>query len=135
MQLPKSMQEFPHDPPEKPWWQRWMVLFFILFVIGCTAYCCIFPGIIGQFVPNVRYEANISTAVLNDYMKAMAANNPEQALTYIATQNSSGISLEDLESQLNGADNSLYTGYQGLKVTDARLRRDRYTGEVNTSFA
>jgi hypothetical protein len=105
------MQEFPHDPPEKPWWQRWMVLFFLRFVIGCTAYCCVFPGILVQWAPNIRYEENISTAVLEDYMKAMAARDLKQALACIATQNGSGITLEELERQLNSVDNSLYIGY------------------------
>jgi len=128
------MQEFPSDPPEKPWWQRWMVLIFLFSIVGCIAYCCIFPGLLGEWTPKVRYNDKVSTQVIDDYLSAMATKDSDLAVNFLATNNSMGFSKKDLDSQLEGVNYSLYSGYQSIEVTYSRLQRGS-TDDAYSSYA
>lgn len=125
MQIPESMQEFPIDPPEKPWWQRWLLLLFPVTILMCITMCCIFPGVLGQWMPRERHAFDVSTRLIDGYMQAMRDKDVELALTFLADANRAGLTHETINAALEGSSCSRYSGYDWVQIQSERIEKNR----------
>jgi hypothetical protein len=125
MGLPKRMQEFSADPPEKPWWERWSVLLFLIVIVLLSACCCLFPASFGQGFFQINHVENVSIQVIDDYLQAMAEEDASRAETFWVDNGQTGVTQNDLADQFEGVSFSRYTGYQNVKVTVQELEDTR----------
>ena len=133
MEIPERMQEVPLDPPEKPWWQRWLLLLFPVTIILCIAVCCIFPGILGGWLPRVRHAFDVSTRLIDGYMQAMRDKDVELALSFLAEANRGGLTRETLLAELEGYSYACYDGHEWVQIQAETIEKKRtQVGDPNT---